>query len=285
MSKNHRLAGQWLNEQLSRQRQLILIANPMAEPNPLPTLFAQAPIHDYVKLYQGTDFHSLADLGPWLVRIDASAMPALSMLLQTPQQQWGWVASASRLDMQEVVAHWRARMIVLNDDQRSFYRFHDNRVIARHLQALKQEQIPLLLGPLCSALCWDGEQWRVMNNPQPGSYPEPFETPWLSLLAPESLNAAAHQAHLENWLWANHPQATQQLLPREPLMPWLKAQLDKAQTWRWLTQDQLHFLLEHQLCADLMSHVAWEPRATETPESHFVRVTREVAQAKTGARE
>lgn len=276
------LTSQWLSEQRSRQRQLVVIANPMAEPNPIPTLFANAPIRDYVKVYQGTPFDNLAPLGPWLVRIDVSSMAALSVLLQSPEHHWGWVASADHLDMNEVLAHWQARMLIHDDGQRAFYRFQDNRVISRHLQALDKEQIPLLLGPLCSALCWDGEQWVSVDNPTPGTYPEPFDTPWLEVPPAAEQSAAAQKAALEKWLWENHLDATQQLLTREPLAPWLQTQLDNAASWGWFRQEQIHYLLEHQLNADLANSLVWTPRTNETPDTHFVRVQQEVLLSRKG---
>lgn len=273
------ICSQWLDQQRKQQRQLVLIANPMAEPNPVPSLFTQALIRDYLKLYQGSEFDHLADLGPWLIRIDPSSMPALSVLMQTPQQHWGWVASAEHLDLNDIAAHWRARMIIHDDGQRAFYRLQDNRVIARHLQALEQQQIPLLLGPLCSALCWTGERWLAVDNPEPGARPEPFATPWLDVPQPESVADAVHCAQLEKWLWEDHLEATAQLQGRQPLAPWLHAQLHKAKNWNWLTEAQVHFLLEHQLDAELANHPAWTPRADEAADAHFLRVTREVSQA------
>lgn len=283
MSTPSLLTSQWLSEQRRRQRQLLVIANPMAEPNPIPTLFAHAPIRDYVKVYQGTPFENLAPLGPWLVRIDFSTMAALSALLQSPEHHWGWVASAEQLDMNEVVAHWQARMLIHDEDQRAFYRFQDNRVISRHLQALDNEQIPLLLGPLCSALCWDGKQWISVDNPAPGTYPEPFDTPWLQVPPAAEQSAAAQKATLETWLWENHLDATQQLLTRESLATWPQVQLDKADSWDWSRQEQVHFLLEHQLNTDLANLPAWAPRAEETPDAHFVRAQQDILQANKGA--
>lgn len=282
MSTPSLLTSQWLSEQRRHQRQLVVIANPMAEPNPIPTLFANAPIRDYVKVYQGTPFENLAPLGPWLVRIDASSMAALAALLQSPEHHWGWVASAEQLDINEVVAHWQARMLIHDEGQRALYRFQDNRVISRHLQALDNEQIPLLLGPLCSALCWDGKQWMSVDSPAPGAYPEPFDTPWLQVPPAAEQSAAAQKAALETWLWENHLDATQQLLTREPLTPWLQAQLDNADSWGWSNQEQVHFLLEHQLNADLANLPAWAPRADETPDAHFVRAQQDILQADKG---
>lgn len=273
---NELLPEQWLDEQQIGNRQLVLVANPMADPNPIPTLFANGHIRDYTRLYQGTPFESLAALGPWLVRMDAQAMPALNMLLRTPEQHWGWVASAEALDMAELAAHWRARMVGHDGGQRFFYRFQDNRVIARHLQALDPEQIPLLLGPLESVLCWDGMRWTVAHNSQPGRYPEPFDTPWLATPPEQHTAAAEHRAHLQTWLWENHLSATLQLVNREPLIPWLDRQLSRAREWKWFSADQLHFLLEHQLCEELAGHCAWAPKANERPADHFARVAQEL---------
>lgn len=284
MSTSSVLTSQWLSEQRSHQRELVVIANPMATPSPIPTLFASAPIRDYVKIYQGTPFENLAPLGPWLVRINVSTMAALSALLQSPEHHWGWVASAQQLDINEVVAHWQARMVIHDEGQRALYRFQDNRVIARHLQALDSHQIPLLLGPLCSALCWDGEQWVSVDNPTPCSYPEPFDTPWLKTTSSTEQSAAAQTAILEIWLWENQLEATQQLLTREPLAPWLQMQLDKADSWGWSRQEQIHFLLEHQLSDDLANLPAWTPRADEAPAAHFVRVQQDILQANKGVR-
>lgn len=41
MSTPSLLTSQWLGEQKRRQRQLLVIANPMAAPNPIPMLFAK----------------------------------------------------------------------------------------------------------------------------------------------------------------------------------------------------------------------------------------------------
>ena len=262
---NSLLPSVWLNEQRRQQRQLVLIANPMAEPNPVPPLFAQAPIGDYVKLYQGTEFDSLAALGPWLLHIGSSATPALSALLQTPQQNWGWVASVAHLHMHEIAAHWRARMVVHDNNQRAFYRLHDNRVMARHLQALDHQQRPLLLGPFSSALCWAGQHWVVVENPSPGLYPEPFDTPWLAAPPSSSSSAATTLEHLAAWLMEHHAAATQQLLTRTPLVPWLQTQLDAANRWGWHSQEHVYFLLKHQLIAELVDHPAWLPRPNEAP--------------------
>lgn len=111
-----------------------------------------------------------------------------------------------------------------------------------------------------------------------GTYLEPFETPWLKVPPAAEPSAAAQKAALETWLWENHLEATQQLLTRKSLAPWLQAQLENANRWGWSRQEQIHFLLEHQLSDDLADLPAWGPRADETPDTHFVRVQQEILQ-------
>ncbi|MEE1924018.1 DUF4123 domain-containing protein [Pseudomonas sp. 148P] len=284
MSERNVLPHQWLNQQRTHGRQLLVIANPMAESNPVPVLFANGPLHEYVKLYQGTGFDNLATLGPWLIRIETCAVPGLLSLLQKPESHWGWVASAETLDMDAVVAHWRARMLVREGRQRAFYRLQDNRVIARHLKALAPEQIPLLLGPLYGALCWDGGQWLAVDNPAPGHYPEPFPTPWLEI-PPAQVDPIGQQALLMTWLWENHPQATRRVADQQPLPTWLEAQMASVREWQWSGMAQTRFLLEHQLCPALATHEAWAPRPGETPDAHFLRAERAIVQAARDVKE
>ena len=60
---------QWLDDQRAQQRQLLLVIDSLAEPNPVQELFARDLMHDYVNLYHATEFADLADIGPWLVAL------------------------------------------------------------------------------------------------------------------------------------------------------------------------------------------------------------------------
>ena len=265
----------WLAEQKHQQRQLLLVVDTLHSPQVIATLFKLAPIRDYIRLFQGTEFEDLLEQSPWLIRIDSSSMEAVTHLLQNPTLNWGWVASTAQLDLNEVAQHWRERLVISENGQRWFYRFQDSQVIARHLGALSATQIPLLLGPLASALAWDGEHWQSFENIQPALQPMPCATPWLDVPESEAISEAIEVGALKRWLWGNHPHATASLPISVPLAVWLKQQLNLAAEWGWNDAEQILFLVEHKLDPERAAHSVWEVQAGETPEAHFARVQRE----------
>jgi hypothetical protein len=263
----------WFDEQQAEQRQLLLILDSLAKPNPVQGLFASDLIQQYVNLYQDSAVTEMAEVGPWLVLLNDSNPEQIRSLLDSPAQNWGWLASAEQLDLTLLSQHWRERMLIEEQGQRSLYRFQDNRVIAHHLREIEEIQRPILLGPLCSALCWDGQCWQCFDNPRPSQYPAPFDTPWLAIAEPETVQHHISRHNLELWLWQNHSKATADLAETRLLTDWLDQQLDKARRWNWLAEQQLHFLLLHQLDPALAEHSAWAPAEHETAEAHFARVS------------
>ena len=270
------VAHDWIADQLAQQRELLLIVDRLAEPDPIKALFSADLMQDYVNLYQGTEFADMEDVGPWLVRLHNPDAELMQTLLSTPEGDWGWLASAEHIDLAALAQHWRERMLLDEQEQRALYRFQDNRVIARHLAELSETQRPLLLGPLNSALCWDGQTWQSINNPRPGLYPAPFEKPWQVLAEPEAVTQEILRHNLEQWLWQNHSVATAQLAETQPLSSWLDTQLGKAKSWKWQSLERIQFLLQHQLHPALIEHSAWAVLANETPDAHFARCNREL---------
>lgn len=264
---------QWLDQQQAQQRQLLLIIDSLAEPSPIQELFVSDLMQDYVNLYQGTEYADLAEIGPWLVAVSASEVAQIQPMLDAPERNWGWLASADRIDLSALAQHWRERMQIEEQGQRSLYRFQDNRVIARHLAELAPAQQPLLLGPLSSALCWDGERWQCFDNARPGQYPAPFEAAWLTLPEPDTVVRDVQRHNLTLWLWQNHSAATARLAETRILSDWLDEQLDKAERWQWKPLEHLQFLLRYQLDPEFAEHPAWKPEERESPESHFVRLS------------
>ncbi len=264
---------QWLSEQQAQRRQLLLVVDTLAEPAPLPSLFSTDLVHSYANLYQGTEVDKMADIGPWLIVLNELNLTQLGSLTDAPEHNWGWLASVEHTDLAALTQHWQARIFADEQGQRSLYRFQDNRIVARHLAELDVAQRPLLLGPLTSALCWDGHDWQWFDNEQPGEYPEPFEKPWLSIPEPEHVRRAVTHHNLELWLWENHSHATTKLAETRVLSEWLHRQLDKAKEWHWHSEPQLHFLLRYQLDPALAEHPAWLPADQETPEAHYSRVS------------
>ncbi|TCD22484.1 DUF4123 domain-containing protein [Pseudomonas sp. IC_126] len=272
---------QWLDEQQAQQRQLLLIIDSLAEPSPIQELFVSDLMQDYINLYHGTEFADLADIGPWLVAVSASEVAQIQPMLDAPERNWGWLASADRIDLTALAQHWRERMQVDEKGQRSLYRFQDSRVIARHLAELAPAQQPLLLGPLNSALCWDGECWQCFDNARPGQYPAPFEAAWLTLPEPDTVVREIQRHNLTLWLWQNHSAATARLAETRVLSDWLDEQLDKAERWQWKPLEYLQFLLRYQLDPEFAENPAWKPEARESPESHFVRLSQLLNAAST----
>ncbi|MGE6994999.1 DUF4123 domain-containing protein [Pseudomonas sp. NPDC047961] len=271
------LARHWLDDQQSRGRELLLVVDRLAEPDPIVELFGANLMQNYINLYQGTEFDDMAVVGPWLVHVNHPDAAFLQTLLDDPQRNWGWMASAEHIDLSVLAQHWRERMLIDGQEQRALYRFQDNRVIARHLAELSENQYPLLLGQLNSALCWDGQTWQSIHNPYPGLYQAPFEKPWQELAEPECVTHEILHHNLEQWLWQNHSAATAQLAETQPLSNWLEAQLGKAKRWRWQSLERIQFLLQHQLQPELVGHSAWAVLDNETPDAHFERTSRELA--------
>ena len=191
-------------EQQAAGRELFLTIDRLAEPDLIPILFGLDLMQDYTNLYTGTDFDDLKDIGPWLIKIPSLKSSAFSFLFDTPEQNWGWLASADKLELTALCTHWRERMLITEAERKALYRFQDNRVIAHHLANLMPKQRPLLMGPLHSLLCWHQDEWAVWDNPTPAVQNSPTSTPWLDIPEPRETRNAIRQHNLEQWLW-EHP--------------------------------------------------------------------------------
>ena len=263
------VAQRWLDDQRSQQRELLLVVDRLADPDPIAELFGADLMQDYVNLYQGTEFADMADVGPWLVHLTDADTAFLYSLLETPNQHWGWLASAEHIDLTVLTQHWRERMLIAENGQRALYRFQDPRVIARSLAHVAAHEIPQLLGPLSSALCWESDTWHSHENPQPGpsSFSQP--APWL-YSEPASIAREIRLDNLEQWLWEHQPEATTELAKQHEIRSWLEHRLELVERWGWTTAEQL-FLLLNKKRGVLELHPAWEPQPNESPEAHFVR--------------
>lgn len=265
-------ARQWLAEQLAKQRDLLMIMNKMKHSDPMVELFRNAPVADYVSLYKGTEFEDLAWRGPWLVRIEHHWTAAIDHLLTQPQQHWGWLGSVPQLDLRQMAVHWRDRLLIHENNQRLYYRFQDNRLIARHLAALAPEQHPLLLGTLTSALCWDGQAWQTFDNPTPALCPAPFPMPWADVPEPEPYASLARRMQLRQWVFENRmPAAQKRLRLGQRMDGWLDEQLALARQWQWQADEQVLFLVAYRLDPEQATHPAWQPQEQESPQAHYLR--------------
>lgn len=270
------IAADWLAEQIAQQRELLLVVDRLAEPDPIVELFGADLMQNYINLYQGTELDDMADAGPWLVRVNHPDAAFLHTLLDDPKRNWGWLASAEHIDLRVLAQHWRERMLINEQEQRALYRFQDNRVIAHHLHGIEEIQRPLLLGPLSSAL-WDGDAWARFDNPVPAHGPPPFATPWLDLPEPPTTARQIRHHNLLQWLWQQFPTATAQLAEHILLDDWLDDQLDQAEHWQWHAPEQQRFLLQYRMVPVLASHSFWAAHTAESPEQHFLRCQATVA--------
>lgn len=268
-------AWQWLTEQADRQRELLLILDPLAEPDPIQQLFATGQAQDYANVYLGTEFAALSSIAPWLVRLPDNNSEFLHTLLDGPERNWGWLASVERFDLPKLTQHWQERMLIEEEGQRSLYRFQDNRVIAHHLAHLRADQRHLLMGPMAGTLCWNGEAWMAFDNPAPGHYHSPFPTPWLEIPDPGPVAQQVRHHNLLQWLWQQYPSETARLAEKVPLDTWLEQQLAQAERWQWRSLERTQWMLSYHLDPALAAHPAWAALPDETPDSHFARCRRE----------
>nr|WP_285276251.1 hypothetical protein [Halopseudomonas bauzanensis] len=170
-----------------------------------------------------------------------------------------------------MAAHWQDRILSEQNDARALYRFQDNRVIGHHLRSVANQQLPLLLGPLHSTLCWHQGDWLIVDNPAPGFQPPPFDRPWLDVAELSTVQHGILFHNLQQWLWEEHPESTARLASTEPLAAWLTSQLRAAEVWGWQEPEQLRFLLRHKLEPQSAHDAVWAPNDGETPAEHYRR--------------
>lgn len=271
VSQMREVADSWLADQQQCDRDLFLIVDRLAAPDPVVDLFSRGLMRDYVNLYQQAGWTELESVGPWIICVPDGLTSELDQLLCTPERNWGWLASAEQLDLVTLANHWHERLLIEQNGTVALYRFQDNRVIGHHLQQLTEQHLPLLMGPLQSALCWQQKGWLVTDNPNPDRYPHPVAKPWLDI--PESAevqrNILLH--NFKQWLWTQHPVATSQRATLEPLEQWLDKQLDTAVAWDWLSLEQQRFLIRQRLDPSTANHPIWTALGGETADAHYQR--------------
>lgn len=272
----------WLGEQARLNRVLILALDSLAEPNPVTSLYSAGLMQRSVQLYRGTQYAEFVAISPWLTELNNPSADAFRKLLDDPQRNWGWIGSMDKADLDSLTQHWRARMIIDEDGERSLFRFQDNRVIARCLTNLKASEYPLLLGPISSVLYWDENQWKSADNARPGVYPAPDPAPWLR--NPESGEQARSilRDNLKRWLLTYHVEAAAELAETRVVSKWLEEQMDLMDLWQWKTPEQRELMLSRRLSPKCMEDIAWEPLPGETLEAHFERCQRVFSDSSIG---
>ena len=270
---------QWMIEQ-SRHlgRALCLILDSADHHATRQALLASQGTAQCCSLYIGTPAADLANAGPFVFLIDNPEDRRLNELLNSPEMDWGWLASvSSEAGFAELVSHWRDRLIGGKRPHQALYRFHDNRVLSRALRHLSPDDVPGYLGPISSVCYWQGQQWQTFDNPAPGIHPVPETPAWWDVPADRSVCARLREANAHRYLLGEHFEAYFAIADQQDPEQWLKQQLAQADAWGWCAPEQVAFWLL-QCLKETTGDPAqrWKARPDETPADHYERIYQEV---------
>ena len=271
MNTNH--ITNWLTEQLNQQKSIYLMLDPLAEPNPVATLLTNQAIVGYTWLLHNTPYESLRYASPTIIQITDINNQGVQALINHPEQNWGWFFSTNhQVTMEQLIEHWQARLILIYEQQEVFYRFQDNRVIVRALNAIPQDRIYQLLGQISEIMLWDENHWQRYANPKPIDYPlTTKENLVWALPEPAHVTKQIHYSNLHDWLINTFDIDT--LASIEPNIPdWLTEQLTLADHYQWQTQSQCQYLIEQKLIPEQANSDQWQPLESETPDAHYQRL-------------
>lgn len=267
---------QWWYEQSRMGRCIYLLLDSDGKRQERDALVAELGNERFREVYLGTPAHSLASAGPYLFQIDQVNHPVVLALIKVLEPDWGWLASGSDSDLDTLTQHWRDRLVTGEPPNQALYRFHDNRVLGRALAVLQPEDYSGYLGPMASVCYWQTEQWKVTDNPAPGTHPLPAEPAWLNIPTPQATYAAVQFDNTRRYLMRQHTEPLAGLAEQQNIDVWLRTQLDLARTWEWQEPDAIYFLLIQSLRAPGYAPPAsWQPKPNETPAQHFARLYQE----------
>lgn len=266
---------QWLTEQIKQQRNIYLMLDPLTKPDPVATLLINQAIIGYTWLFHNTPYESLRHASPTIIQITNIHNQGIQKLIKTPETNWGWFFSTSpQTTMEQLIAHWQARLTLIYEQQEVFYRFQDNRVITRALKAIPKDQYFQLLGQINQVALWDERAWQIYTNEAPRDYPLTTKENLIWAL-PEPAKVA-QQIRLENLFdWAINTFADDVFIQAKfggmPFKDWLKEQLTLLEKWQWPKEEQALFMVEQRLDYEQRQSTEWQPRPEETPQRHYER--------------
>ncbi|MGY2399330.1 DUF4123 domain-containing protein [Pseudomonas sp. SDO5271_S396] len=263
------LPRQWMAQQQQKGHRLCLMLEGGDEARQ--PLLAARSLSQYQNLYAETVLATLAASGPVILLLEQLNEPALVNLLQRPETNWGWLGSLPGEALGDLARHWRDRLIIGPEDDRAFYRCHDNRTLGRALAHLPAVHWPAYLGPLISVCYWHDHQWHCHDNPSPGDHPPPIPEPWLDTPNPQAVTIL--HSNILRYLLAEHSEDLAALVALHDPNTWLTQVLEQARAWQWRRPEQLAFLVVRRLEEVVRDSVmVWQARVGETPEQHFERL-------------
>lgn len=265
-------AHQWIaRQQQAGHRLCLMLEGGNAARVPM---MAARSVLEYSSVYAQTAVADLASTGPVILLLEQMDEPALRDLLNTPEANWGWLASIPGADLASVTRHWRDRLLRGSPGHQALYRFHDNRTLSRVLAYLLPAQWPALLGPMFSVCYWHDDRWHSADNPAPGEYPVPDPAPWLN--APNPNAGTILHANILRYLLAEHSEDLVALVEFQDPRIWLSQVLEQARAWQWNRPEQLEFLVVRRLEETTRGSVMrWQPMGGETSADHFERVVQQ----------
>ena len=268
---------QWMIEQRRLGHVISLILDSEGAREARQSLLQSLGLEHYYGVYHETPISELADAGPFIFLINHQQHACLDALLAAPERHWGWLASLHPNQLSAFTQHWRERIISGTRPNQALYRFHDNRVLARALAFMPEQERPAYLGHAVSVCYWHESHWAVANNPAPGAYPIPEHPAWLNVPAPQPQAIELMHANVYRHLWAEHSAPMASLSQYRDTADWLTEQLAQARHWGWTSTEQVHFLVVHRLnTLERPLIKSWAPRDEETSHTHFERLFNEV---------
>lgn len=264
---------QWMTERRRMGDGIYLVLDSQREREARQALLQGSRFEQFQSVYGGTSVADLADAGPFVFSIEPADDRRFEGLLTRPDNHWGWLASMAQGQLPLLVSHWQERLIVGERLHQALYRFHDNRVLARALNRLSEQDLPAYLGPAKSVCYWEGAQWRTRENPSPGTYTVPAQSSWLQTEASPEQAIETRLINAHRYLLAEHEDTYTRLADQRSPQAWLRQVVVQAHDWGWHSPEQFHFLLIHSLEAhDYTLAPYWQVQAGETPAQHFDRV-------------
>jgi len=126
-------------------------------PDLIPHLY-QAPRPEFACLYRGELEPDIAEVAPYLVRLQPGAPFTEWILTQGWGKHWG-IFALTRADLKVTRRHFREFLMVKDPEGKQLYfRFYDPRVLRVFLPTCNAEELEFLFGPIACYMAEDKDQ-------------------------------------------------------------------------------------------------------------------------------
>jgi uncharacterized protein DUF4123 len=144
-----------VNERLfaDKDMQVFAVLDGASIPNLRMSLYNLRPEH--VCLYRGELADDMAEVAPYLVRLEDEGEFTNWVLTQGWGEHWGIFALAA-VDLQELRQHFRRFLTVYGPENKPLlFRYYDPRVLRVYLPTCNAEELATVFGPVQSLFCED----------------------------------------------------------------------------------------------------------------------------------